>query len=52
MEVFSQYGAMYAKLEEGDQIEKVPVQIGDGTLYPGEFVRQLGEKERSSFSMQ
>jgi hypothetical protein len=44
-------GAMYAKLE-GEQIERVPVELGDGILKPGEFVKKLGEKHRSSFEMQ
>jgi hypothetical protein len=51
MEVFSQYGAMYAELSESDVIEKKPVELGDGVLLPGEWVRKLGEKKRSSFSM-
>jgi hypothetical protein len=44
-------GAMYAKLE-GEQIERVPVELGDGILKPGEFVKNLGEKQRTSFEMQ
>lgn len=51
MEVFSQYGAMYAELSESDVIEVVPVELGDDVLYPGEWVKKLGEKKRSSFSM-
>jgi hypothetical protein len=51
MKVFSQYGAMYAELSESDVIEKKPVELGDGVLLHGEWVKKLGEKKRSSFSM-
>lgn len=43
---------MYAQLETGDEIERTPVELGDGILRPGEFVSRLGEKQRSSFEMQ
>jgi hypothetical protein len=43
-------GAMYAKVSR-DKVKVVPVDLGDGILYPGDFVRQIGEKERTSFSM-
>lgn len=46
------HGAMYAQLETGDEIERTPVELGDGILRPGEFVSRLGEKQRSSFEMQ
>lgn len=52
MKEYYSHGAMYAKLEPGDRIETVSVELGDGLLHPGEFVQQLGEKKRSSFSMQ
>lgn len=47
-------GAMYARLnkEEMNKIERDSVKLGDGVLNPGEFVRKLGEKKRSSFEMQ
>jgi hypothetical protein len=51
MEVFSQFGAMYAELSESDVIEKKPVELGDGILFSGEWVKKLGEKKRSSFGM-
>ncbi|PTX48301.1 hypothetical protein C8P63_14610 [Melghirimyces profundicolus] len=44
MHTFLQAGAMYAKIEEGDQIEAVPVDLGDGTLHPGEWVQKMGKK--------
>lgn len=44
-------GAMYAKVS-GDKVKAVPVELGDGILYPGDFVKQLGEKVRTSFRMQ
>jgi hypothetical protein len=46
------HGAMYAQLETGDEIERTPVELGDGVLHPGEFVSRLGERKRSSFEMQ
>lgn len=52
MITFTQNGAMYAELEEGDEIQKKPIELGDGTLHPGEYVNKLGEKRRSSFEMQ
>ncbi|MGC4375908.1 hypothetical protein WD019_03050 [Fictibacillus sp. Mic-4] len=47
--VFFKYGAMYARVIDG--IQPVPVELGDGTLYPGEFVSKLGDKKRTSFEM-
>lgn len=44
-------GAMYAKVSR-DKVKAVPVELGDDILYPGEFVKQLGEKKRTSFRMQ
>lgn len=44
--------AMFAKVEPGDRIEEVSIELGDGVLSPGEFVARLGEKSRSSFEMQ
>lgn len=44
-------GAMYAKVSR-DKVKAVPVELGDGILYPGDFVKQLGEKARTSFRMQ
>ena len=46
-------GAMYVRLskEEETEIEHVPIELGDGILYPGEFVQKLGDKKRSSFEM-
>lgn len=52
METWGQMGAMYAQLNETDVIERRPIELGDGILRPGEWVRQLGEKKRSKFSMQ
>lgn len=51
MKTFSQFGAMYAEIEEGDRIEPVPVELGDGILSPGEYIRKLGHKARTSFEM-
>lgn len=51
MKTFVQFGAMYAEIEEGDRIEEVPVDLGDGTLHPGEWVQKLGETARTSFEM-
>jgi hypothetical protein len=34
-------GAMYAKVNM-DKVKAVPVDLGDGILYPGDFVKQLG----------
>jgi hypothetical protein len=42
-------GAMYVKVSR-DKVKAVPVEL-DGILYPGDFVKQIGEKERTSFSM-
>lgn len=50
MITFYQYGAMYANVER-DLIRPDPVELGDGVLFPGEFVQRLGEKARSSFEM-
>jgi hypothetical protein len=44
-------GAMYAKIQPGDKIERTPVKLGDGILKPGEFIQKLGEKKRSNFEM-
>lgn len=30
--------AMFAKVEPGDRIEEVSIELGDGVLSPGEFV--------------
>ncbi|PTX48295.1 hypothetical protein C8P63_1463 [Melghirimyces profundicolus] len=51
MHTFLQAGAMYAEIEEGDRIQTIPVNLGDTTLYPGEWVRKLGQKKRTSFEM-
>ncbi|KHF27794.1 hypothetical protein LR68_03345 [Anoxybacillus sp. BCO1] len=47
---FSTHGAMYAKVNR-DKVKGIPVELGDGVLYPGDFIKQLGEKERTSFAM-
>lgn len=52
MKTFYLNGAMYAKLEGGDEIDVSPINLGDDVLNPGEFVSKLGEKGRSRFSMQ
>ncbi|QPA33413.1 hypothetical protein [Thermaerobacillus caldiproteolyticus] len=44
-------GAMYAKVSR-DKVKAVPVELGDGVICPGDFVKQLGEKARTSFRMQ
>lgn len=44
-------GAMYAKVSM-DRVKKLPVELGDIVLYPGDFVKQLGENARTSFKMQ
>lgn len=51
MRTFYQFGAMYAKIEEDDQIDTSPVELGDGILHPGEWVGKIGEKVRTSFEM-
>ena len=53
MEYGFKNGAMYVRLseEEEKKIENVPIKLGDGILYPGEFVQKLGDKERASFEM-
>ncbi|TCW41613.1 hypothetical protein EDC32_1011279 [Laceyella sacchari] len=51
MEIGIYGGAMYATVAV-DQIERKEIQLGDGILVPSEFVKQLGEKKRSSFEMQ
>lgn len=51
MEIGIYGGAMYAKVE-ADRIERKEIQLGDGILVLGEFVKKLGEKKRSSFEMQ
>jgi hypothetical protein len=50
IETFYSHGAMYALAPE-EFIFLVPVELGDSVIYPGQFVSQLGEKERSCFSM-
>lgn len=52
MNVFYQFGAMYAEVKEGDQIINIPVELGDKFLSPGEYISRIGEKKRTSFSMQ
>ncbi|GAW29385.1 hypothetical protein [Carboxydocella sp. ULO1] len=51
MQIYFGRGAMYAKVEEGDQIQRVPIELGDKTLHPGQYVKRLGHKKRSSFEM-
>jgi hypothetical protein len=53
MEYGFKNGAMYVRLseEEEKKIENVPIKLGDGILYPGEFVQKLGDKERANFEM-
>ncbi|MFD1394218.1 hypothetical protein ACFQ40_00140 [Kroppenstedtia eburnea] len=51
MRTFYQMGAMYARIEEGDQIDTSPIELGDGILHPGEWVWKIGEKARTSFEM-
>ncbi|MFV9511818.1 hypothetical protein [Tepidibacillus sp. LV47] len=52
MNTFFQFGAMYAEIEEGDVIERAPIELGDKILEPGDYVRKIGEKKRTSFEMQ
>jgi hypothetical protein len=52
MKISSWNGAMYVTVEENDVVRKIPVELGDGILHPGEFVSKLGEKKRTSFYMQ
>lgn len=42
---------MYAKFQK-DEIELAPVRLGNGILRPGEFVKRLGENQRTMFEMQ
>lgn len=51
MKIYYGNGAMYAKVEDGDEIEKVPVELGDRKLYPGQYINRLGHGKRS-FEMQ
>jgi hypothetical protein len=44
-------GAMYAKVSR-EKVKAVPVELGDGILYLGDLLKQLGEKARTSFRMQ
>ncbi|TDT63408.1 hypothetical protein [Fonticella tunisiensis] len=47
------YGsANYIELEDDEKIIEKPVELGDKLLVPGDFVKKIGEKERSSFEMQ
>lgn len=50
MKTFYQFGAMYA-VANPEEIEAIPVALGDGILRPGEFVQKLGHKARTSFEM-
>lgn len=50
MKTFFQFGAMYAVVDPGE-IQAIPVTLGDETIHPGEFVRKLGHKARTSFEM-
>jgi len=52
LQIYYGRGSMYAKIEEGDEILREPVQLGDKLLYPGQYVNRLGHKYRSSFEMQ
>lgn len=47
-----QNGAFYVQLEKGEKIEKVPVELGDKILYPGQYIKKLGTQKRTSFEMQ
>lgn len=44
-------GAMYLETE-GERIERVPVELGNSIIYPGKFVKKLGDINRTSFEMQ
>lgn len=44
-------GAMYVKPND-EEIRREPVQLAGTQLFPGEFVKQVGEKKRSRFVMQ
>lgn len=48
IDVFFQDGAMYAFAPKGSFAEE-PVELGDKTIYPGQYVSRLGEKDRTSF---
>ena len=38
-------GSMFVKLNPKEvRIAKVPLELGDGVLYPGEFLKSIGEK--------
>lgn len=51
METAFYSGAMYVRLNKPEKLIKEPIRLGDGELYPGEYVQKLGEKKRSSFVM-
>ncbi|AVX31825.1 hypothetical protein CTH_2282 [Carboxydocella thermautotrophica] len=51
MQIYFGRGAMYAELDEHDELLKVPVELGDRLLYPGDYVCKLGHKKRASFEM-
>lgn len=51
IELFYQNGAMYA-YAPGAPFEEVPVELGDQILFPGQYVKRLGEKKRSRFVLE
>lgn len=44
------YGSMYIQLED-EEVDFSPVKLGDKILRPGQFLKKLGDKKRSSFEM-
>lgn len=51
MQTIMKWGAMYGQLEDGEQISKESVQLGDILLHPGDQVSRIGKKKRSMFEM-
>lgn len=51
VETFFTRGAMYSLVPEEFVMEE-PIELGDSIIYPGQFVKRLGEKARSNFEMQ
>jgi hypothetical protein len=50
IELFKKSGAMYA-YAPGKPFEEIPIELGDKIISPGQFIKRLGEKKRSSFEM-
>lgn len=52
MDIGCYNGAMYARLEDGEELDIDPLELGDSVINTGEYISKLGEKKRTSFEMQ